>query len=87
MTAMRPDSGLREWARRVAMERLPGVSVDLGLERGPQRLVGIASAQEVGVANEERLLVVVGVDEPASDAVRPVAAHLAQYWGEIRPRR
>ena len=45
-------------------------------------LYGIAGAQEVGVADEERLLVVVGVDEPAGDAIRPVAAHLARIGVE-----
>ena len=57
------------------MERCPSVCVDLGLERGFQRLVRVAGSQEVGVADEERLFVVVGVYEPAGYAIRPVAAY------------
>ena len=53
------------------MKSFPGVAVDLGLEGGLERLVGVVGAQEVGVADEEALLVVVGVDEPAGDAVGP----------------
>ena len=64
------------------MERRPGVCVDLGLEGGLQRFVGVAGSQEVGVADEERLFVVVGVDEPAGDALRPVAAYLARVGME-----
>ena len=52
------------------MEGLPGLVVDLGLERGLEALVGVVGAEEVGVADEEALLVVVGVDEPAGDARR-----------------
>src|SRR5262245_60110802 len=68
---------LRERARGVAVERLPGSLVDLGLERRLQRLVRVAGAEEVGLPDEEALLVVVGVDEPAGDALGAVAAHLA----------
>ena len=82
MTAMRPDSGLGEWARHVAVERCPSVCIDLGLEGGLQRLVRVIGSEEVGVANEERLFVVVGVDEPAGDAIRPVAAHLSRVGVE-----
>ena len=60
------------------MERRPRVLVDLGLERGLQRPVGIVGAEEIGVADEEALLVVVGVDEPARDAVGAIAANLAR---------
>ena len=56
---------LRERPRRVAVQRGPCVRVDLRLERGIERAVRIVLAKEVGVANEEALLVVVGVDEPA----------------------
>src|SRR5713101_7042255 len=73
--AARP--GLVEGTRGVAVQGGPGRVVDLGLERGLQRAVGVVGAEEVGVADEEALLVVVGVDEPAGDAVGPVAAHLA----------
>ena len=43
--------------------------------------VRVVGAEEVGVAHEEALLVVVGVDEPAGDAVGAVAAHLVQLRG------
>ena len=59
------------------MQRRPGFGVDLGLERGLQRAVGIIRAEEVGVADEEALFVVVGVDEPAGDAVGAVAEDFA----------
>ena len=77
LTAMRPEAG-RSKGRDVSLwERLPGVAVDFRLEGGLQRLVGIVGAQKVGVADEEALLVVVGVDEPAGDAVGAVAADFA----------
>ena len=59
------------------MERRPGFCVDLGFERGLQRAVGIVRAEEVGVADEEAFFVVVGVDEPAGDAVGAVADDFA----------
>jgi hypothetical protein len=61
----------------VAVEGGPGLLVDLGLEGRLERLVGIVRPQEIGVADEEALLVVVRVDEPAGDPLRTVAAHLA----------
>ena len=60
-TAMRPDLRLVERARGVAVQGRPGLLVDLGLERRLQRAVGIVRAEEVGVADEEALLVVVDV--------------------------
>ena len=77
LTAIRPDFGLSNGARYVAVQRLPSVLVDLGLERGLECLVGIVCAKEVGVADEEAFFVVVGVDEPAGDAVGAVADDLA----------
>jgi len=67
-----------EGAREVAVERFPGVLVDLGLECGLERLVGVVLAQEVGVAHEEALTVVVRVQEPAGDAIGVVALDLAR---------
>ena len=61
----------------VAVEGIPGVGVDFGAEGGFQGFVGIVLTEEVGVADEETLAVVVGVDEPAGDAVGVVAAHFA----------
>ena len=43
--------------------------VDLGAEGALEPGVGVVGAEEVGVANEEELAVVVGVDEPAGDVV------------------
>jgi hypothetical protein len=54
----------------------PGVLIDLGLEGGLEGVVGIVGTEEIGVADEEALLVVVGVDEPAGDAIGPVTADL-----------
>ena len=65
---------LVEWARRVAVQCRPGFFIDLGLQRGLKRLVGVVGTEEVGMADEEAFLVVVGVDEPAGDAVGTVAA-------------
>ena len=75
----RDSTGLRliERTRYVAMERGPSFFVDLGFQRCLERLVGIVGAQEIGVADEETLLVVVGIDEPAGDAVGAVAANFA----------
>ena len=69
--------GLVERARGVAVEAGPGVGVDFGFEGGFEGFVGVVGAEEVGVANEEAFFVVVGVDEPAGDAVGTVAADFA----------
>ena len=50
-----------------AVERRPLGLVDLGAEGVLQLVVGVLAAAEVGVADEEALAVVVGVDEPAGD--------------------
>ena len=42
-----------------------------------QRAVRVVGAEEVGVADEEALFVVVGIDEPAGDAVGAVADDFA----------
>ena len=69
--------GFLEWPRCVAVQRRPGFFVDLGFEGGLQRAVGIVGAEEVGVADEEAFFVVVGIDEPAGDAVGAVADDFA----------
>ena len=69
--------GLGEGAGRVAVQGGPGFLVDFGFEGGFQRLIGIIGAEEVGVADEKAFLVVVGVNEPAGDAVGPVRAYLS----------
>ena len=70
--------GLIEGPGGVALEGGPSLLVDLGLEGGLERLVGIVRPQEIGVADKEALLVVVRVDEPAGDAVGTVADHFAR---------
>jgi len=72
-------AGLRfgEGPGGVAIERGPGFLVDLGLESGLERAVGVVRAEEIGVADEEALFVVVGVDEPAGNAIGAVAADFA----------
>ena len=72
-----PRFRLGERARSIAVEALPGFLVDLGLEGRLQRLVGVVGAEEIGVADEEAFLVVVGVDEPAGDAFGAVGLDLA----------
>ena len=77
LTVMRPERGLGEGAGGVAVEGRPGFRVDLGFEGGSEGLVGVVRAEEVGVADEEALLVVVGVDEPAGDPFWAVRADFA----------
>lgn len=67
-----------ERPRNVAVQRGPGIFVDFVLQRGSERFIRIVCAQEISVADEEALLVVVGVDEPAGDAVGSVALDLAR---------
>jgi len=45
----------------VAVERFPGFLVDLSLERGLQALIGVVLAEEIGLAHEEALTVVVAI--------------------------
>src|SRR5664280_94040 len=60
------------------MEGGPGILVDFRLERGLERTIGVVCAEEVRMADEEALLVVISVDEPAGDTVRAVAPYLAR---------
>jgi len=66
-----------EGAGGVAVEGGPGFGVDFGFEGGFEGGVGVVGSEEVGVADEEGFLVVVGVDEPAGDAVGSVADDFA----------
>lgn len=70
-------SGLGEGAGHVAVEAVPGFFVDLGFQGGFEALVGIVGAKKIGLADEEALFVVVGVDEPTGDPVGSVAANFA----------
>lgn len=54
----------------------PGVLVDFRAQGTLEPLVGILCAGEVGVADVEALVDVVGVDEPEGDGVRGVDADL-----------
>ena len=58
------------------MERLPGFPVNLGFQRRLERFVRVIRAEEIGVPHEKTLRVIVGIDEPAGDAVRAVAPNL-----------
>lgn len=71
-----------EGAGGIAVEGGPGVGVDLGFEGGLQGGVGIVLAKEIGVADKEALFVVVGVDEPTSDAFRTIAANFTRVGME-----
>src|SRR4051812_42283141 len=64
-------------ARDVAVERGPGFFVDLGLEGGLQSTIGIVRSKEIGLTDEEALFVVIGIYEPAGDAVSSVADDFA----------
>ena len=66
-------SGLWKRAAGGAVEAGPNVLVDLRLEGGFEGFVGIVLAEEIGVADEKAFLVVIAVDEPASDAFRAAA--------------
>ena len=72
-----PGCGFGEGAGDIAVQGRPGVFVDFGFERGFKGLVGIAGAEKIGVADEEGLHVVVGVDEPARYSICTVAADFA----------
>ena len=63
-----------EGPRGVAAEARPGLLVDLRLEGVFKGTIRVVLTEEVGMADEEALLVVVGIDEPAGDAV-DVARH------------
>ena len=72
-----PAGGRGKGAAHRAVERLPVSLVHLGAQRTFELVVGFIGAGEVGVTYEEALFVVVGVDEPAGDAVGAVAADFA----------
>lgn len=59
------------------MEGFPSFVVDFGFEGSFECLVGVSGTEEVGVAHEETLSVVVSVYEPTGDAVGAVATDFA----------
>lgn len=65
----------REGARAGAVDRVPRLLVDLGSQRPLQSGIGVgATAGEIAVPDEERLLVIVAVDHPERDLGGVVAA-------------
>ena len=66
------------------MQRFPDFPVDFNFEGRFEGFVRVVGAEEVGVANEEALFVVVGIDEPAGDAVGAVTADItASFFGRV----
>ena len=63
---MPPDFGLSK-GREVSLWSVAQASSLISALRVVLSAVGVVGAEEVGVADEEALLVVVGVDEPAGD--------------------
>ena len=74
--------GFLEGPRGVTAQCLPCFGVDLRFQARFERVVGIIGTKEVSMTNEEALLVVVGVDEPAGDTVRSVADNFSGLWLE-----
>ena len=82
LTAMRPESGLSN-GRDVSLCSVDQASASISaLSVVFSDLYGSACSQEVGVADKEGLFVVVGVDKPAGDPIRPVAAYFARIGVE-----
>ena len=74
---MNAVGGAGEGTADGAVERAPGRLVNLGAQGVLELFVGFVCAGEVGVAHEEALAVVVGVNEPAGDVVGGRVANLA----------
>src|SRR5205823_580226 len=70
------------WERTAvrAVEHCPGVLVDVRPKRSLQLVVGIVTPDEVRMANEEALAVVVRVDEPASNVFCRMASNDSGGW-------
>lgn len=68
--------------RRIGVECAPRLLVDLRLQCGFERGIGIIRAQEIGVADEEAFFVVIGVDELGGDAFGVIAANVPRVWIE-----
>ena len=66
--------GLVERSGCVAIECGPGVFVNLGFKSGFEGSIGVVGTKEIGMPHKEAFFVVVGVDEPAGDALSSVAA-------------
>src|SRR5690606_5995743 len=70
-----PRLRLRKGPGCIAVKRFPGFLVDLGFERSTQGIIAIIGSQEVRVTDKETFLVIVGVNEPARDALRTVTSN------------
>ena len=71
--AIRPDLGLSN-GREVSLWSVSQASwLIFGFEGSLEGFVRVVGAEEIGVADEKAFLVVVGVNEPAGDAVGAVA--------------
>jgi hypothetical protein len=81
LPAMRPVEGFAN-GRETALWRLPCFLVYFGFECGFEGLVRVVGAEEIGVADEEAFSVVVGVNEPAGDALRVGADDFTGLWFE-----
>lgn len=64
------------------MQTAPRLFINLRFERCLERLAGIIGPQEIGVTDEEALLVVIGINESAGDPLRARGAHFARLWME-----
>ena len=58
---------LCERPRGVAVKRIPGFPIDLGLEGGLERFVRVVRAEKVCLANEEATLVCGGINRIGAD--------------------
>jgi hypothetical protein len=63
---------LGERPARCAEQRRPSGLINLRSERLPEPLTRVIPSQEVGVADEEALFVVMRIDEPTGDIVNRV---------------
>ena len=59
------------------MQRGPCLFIDFGFQRRLEGFVRIIRAQEIRVAHKKASFVVIRVDEPAGNLIRPVAADFA----------
>ena len=78
------SSGLRFWerSRGVAVQAFPGNFVNFGFESGFEGFVWIVGSEEISVADKEVFFVIVGVNEPASDAIGSTGLDFARLGTE-----
>ena len=66
----------RERARRVAAERRPRIRVNFRLQRFSQRFVRIFLSEKIRLPHEKAFRVVIRIDKPARDSLRPATDDL-----------